>query len=112
MARIPADGYKIVTTARKPSDNYRVLALARAYPKTPTVLLAMGEAGFPTRVLSTAFGGLYTYAAPTTAEGTASGQVSAQAASASISRGKIHARREDLRRDCRSGAAFDFAGGA
>ena len=72
-----ADGYKIVTTARKPSDNYRVLALARDHPKTPMVLLAMGETGFPTRVLSTALGGLYTYAAPTTAEGTAAGQVSA-----------------------------------
>src|SRR5271163_1815876 len=33
MARVPADGYKIVTTARKPSDNYRVLTLARAHPK-------------------------------------------------------------------------------
>src|SRR5580658_9771527 len=27
--RIPADGYKVVTTARKPSDGHRVLALAR-----------------------------------------------------------------------------------
>jgi 3-dehydroquinate dehydratase/shikimate dehydrogenase len=78
MARISADGYKVVTTARKPSDNCRVLALARTYSKTPMVLLAMGETGFPTRVLSTAFGGLYTYAAPTTTEGTASGQVSAR----------------------------------
>ena len=78
MTRIPADGYKIVTTARKPSDNYRLLALGRAYAKIPTVLLAMGETGFPTRVLSTAFGGLYTYAAPNTAEGTAAGQVCAR----------------------------------
>jgi 3-dehydroquinate dehydratase / shikimate dehydrogenase len=78
MTRIPADAYKVVTTARKPSDNSRVLELARSYPKTPTVLLAMGETGFPTRVLSTAFGGLYTYAAPTSAEGTASGQVCAR----------------------------------
>ena len=78
MSRIPADGYKIVTTARKPSDNYRVLSLARAHPKTPMVLLAMGETGFATRVLSTAIGGLYTYAAPNTAEGTAAGQVSAR----------------------------------
>jgi len=78
MARIPADGYKIVTTARKPSDNARVLALARSHPKVPMILLAMGETGFPTRVLSTAAGGLYTYAAPNTAEGTASGQVSAK----------------------------------
>jgi len=78
MLRIPADGYKIVTTARKPSDSYRVLALARTYSKAPMVLLAMGEMGFPTRVLSTAMGGLYTYAAPNAAEGTASGQVCAR----------------------------------
>ncbi|HLX44931.1 MAG TPA: shikimate dehydrogenase [Bryobacteraceae bacterium] len=78
MSRIPADGYKIVTTARKPSDNYRVLALARANSKTPMVLLAMGEMGFPTRVLSTALGGLYTYATPSAANGTASGQVCAR----------------------------------
>jgi len=78
MSRIPADGYKLVTTARKPSDNYRVLALARTYSKTPMVLLAMGEMGFPTRVLSTALGGLYTYATPNAANGTASGQVCAR----------------------------------
>ncbi len=77
MSRIPSDGYKVVTTARKPSDNYRVLGLART-SKTPMVLLAMGEAGFATRVLSTAVGGLYTYAAPNAAEGTAAGQVSAR----------------------------------
>src|SRR5487761_292555 len=31
MLRIEADGYKVVTTARKPSDNYRLLALGRTY---------------------------------------------------------------------------------
>jgi 3-dehydroquinate dehydratase/shikimate dehydrogenase len=78
MAKIPADGYKVVTTARKPSDSHRVLALARGNPKTPTIVLAMGEIGFATRVLSPAFGGMYTYAAPNSAEGTASGQVCAR----------------------------------
>jgi len=78
MTRVPADGYKVVTTARKPSDSHRVLALARGNPKTPTVVLAMGESGFATRVLSPAFGGMYTYAAPNAAEGTASGQVCAR----------------------------------
>lgn len=78
MTRIPAHGYKIVTTARKPSDTSRVLSLARSFPKAPVVLLAMGEVGFATRVLSPALGGLYTYAAPNMASGTASGQVSAQ----------------------------------
>ena len=77
MQRVPADGYKIVTTAKKPSDNYKVLEIARSYPKLDTVLLAMGETGFPTRVLSPGFGGIYTYAAPNAAAGTASGQVSA-----------------------------------
>ncbi len=78
MERIPADAYKLVTTARKPSDNYRVVSLARQHPRTPMVLLAMGETGFPSRVLSTVFGGLYTYAAPRRAEGTAAGQVCAR----------------------------------
>lgn len=78
MSRIPADVYKLVTTARKPSDNSRVLSLARAHPRLPLVLLAMGETGFPSRVLSTLFGGRFTYAAPSSAEGTAAGQVSAR----------------------------------
>jgi 3-dehydroquinate dehydratase/shikimate dehydrogenase len=75
LMRIPADAYKLVTTARKPSDNYRVLSLARAHPRLPLIALAMGEIGFPSRVLSAALGGLYTYAAPSSAEGTAAGQV-------------------------------------
>jgi 3-dehydroquinate dehydratase/shikimate dehydrogenase len=78
MLRIPADAYKLVTTARKPSDIHRVLAIAKSNPREQVILLAMGEVGFPTRILSTAFGGLYTYAAPTSAEGTAAGQMSAR----------------------------------
>ena len=78
MTRIPADAYKVITTASKPSDCGRILALARSNPRIPMVVLAMGETGFATRVLSTAFCGLYTYAAPTSAQGTAPGQVSAQ----------------------------------
>ncbi len=78
MMRISADAYKVVTTARKPSDTQRVLALGKAYPKTSFILLAMGETGFPSRVLSPAAGALYTYAAPSSAEGTAAGQVCAK----------------------------------
>jgi 3-dehydroquinate dehydratase/shikimate dehydrogenase len=78
MTRIPADAYKIVTTARKPSDIARVLALAKSNARKNLVLLAMGEIGFPTRVLSTMLGCVYTYAAPNAVEGTASGQVSAR----------------------------------
>jgi 3-dehydroquinate dehydratase/shikimate dehydrogenase len=75
MMRVPADGYKIVTTARKPSDNMRVLTAARALPKQRMVVLAMGELGFPTRVLSPIFGAAFTYASPLVADGTAAGQV-------------------------------------
>jgi 3-dehydroquinate dehydratase/shikimate dehydrogenase len=78
MLRVSADGYKIVTTARKPSDCARVLSLARSNARIPMVVLAMGESGFPTRVLSTSFSGLFTYAAPASTQGTAAGQVSAQ----------------------------------
>jgi 3-dehydroquinate dehydratase / shikimate dehydrogenase len=79
MTRISADAYKIVTTARKPSDCGRILAFARSNPRIPMIVLAMGEAGFPTRVLSTSFSGLFTYAAPDSTLGTAAGQVSAHA---------------------------------
>lgn len=78
MTRIPASAYKIVTTARKPTDNARVLALMKNHPRLPLIVLAMGEVGVPTRVLSDSFGSLYTYAAPMAAEGTAAGQVCAR----------------------------------
>lgn len=78
LAQIPADAYKIVTTARKQSDNYRVLSIAANHPRTPMILLAMGEVGFPTRVLSPLHAGMYTYAAPNTQEGTAGGQCPAR----------------------------------
>jgi 3-dehydroquinate dehydratase/shikimate dehydrogenase len=75
VMRVPADAYKVVTTARKPSDNARVLAVAKSMPKERLVVLAMGELGFPTRVLSPVFGGVFTYAAPMYTAGTAAGQV-------------------------------------
>jgi 3-dehydroquinate dehydratase/shikimate dehydrogenase len=79
LMQVPADAYKIVATARKQSDNYRVLSVAAAHPRTPVILLAMGEIGFPTRVLSPFHGSLYTFAAPNMQEGTAAGQCSAHA---------------------------------
>jgi 3-dehydroquinate dehydratase/shikimate dehydrogenase len=78
MTRTPADSYKIITTARKPSDNARVLAAAKALSKQRVIVMAMGELGFPTRVLSPIFGAEYTYAAPIQAQGTAAGQVCAR----------------------------------
>ncbi len=78
VMKVQADAFKVVTTARKPSDNVRVLAAAKALPKHKLIVLAMGEMGFPTRVLSPVFGGVYTYAAPGFAQGTAAGQVCAR----------------------------------
>lgn len=78
LSKVPADGYKLVTTARKPSDSEKILSLAKSGSKTPLILLAMGEIGFPTRVLSVAQGCMYTYASPHAAEGTASGQIGAR----------------------------------
>lgn len=77
MTKIEADVYKLVTTAKKPSDVVRVLNALKPAARSKWVLLAMGEMGFPTRVLAPATGFNYTYAAPSTVEGTASGQVSA-----------------------------------
>ncbi len=103
MLRITSDAYKVVTTARKPSDNVRVLAAAKALPKHRMVVLAMGELGFPTRVLSPVFGGIYSYAAPLYAEG------EFPVPAASLSRGKTDQKRQNFRCHRRSGAAFDFA---
>ena len=77
MMKVPADGYKLVTTARKPSDNAKVLELAKT-AKVPLILLAMSEVGFPTRVLTPALGCMFTYASPSAAEGTAPGQINAK----------------------------------
>jgi 3-dehydroquinate dehydratase/shikimate dehydrogenase len=79
LLRHPADAHKLVTTARKPSDIQRVLAVARAHPRGRIIAFSMGEIGFPSRVIAPAFGGLFTYAAPASAEGTAPGQVDARA---------------------------------
>ncbi len=78
LRRVPADVYKLVTTARKVSDSGRVLALTRFDPRVPAVFLAMGEMGLASRVLAPSFGSLFTYAAPGNGTATAPGQVTAQ----------------------------------
>lgn len=77
LQRIPADAYKLVVTARKPSDNLRLMQFVRAgFSELPTIAFAMSEIGVPTRILATAFGSSYTYAAPLDSAGTAPGQIS------------------------------------
>jgi 3-dehydroquinate dehydratase/shikimate dehydrogenase len=77
LKRIPADAYKIATTATKPNDNLRLIEFMRAHRGEPLVALAMSEIGLITRVLGPSLGSLYTYAAPLEAKGTAAGQVPA-----------------------------------
>ena len=64
LERVPADIYKLATTARKPSDNVRMLALPGAHPEKPMVLLVMGELGVPSRVLGLARKSIFVFAAP------------------------------------------------
>jgi 3-dehydroquinate dehydratase/shikimate dehydrogenase len=78
LKRIEADAYKIATTARKPTDNLRVLQFARDHAGEPLIALAMSEVGIATRVLTPSLGCLFTYAAPTCANGTAAGQMPAK----------------------------------
>ncbi len=77
LRRIPADAYKIAITARKPSDNLRLLHCACEHRDTPSIVVAMGEAGIPSRILAPSRGSLYTYASPKGAPGTAPGQIAA-----------------------------------
>jgi 3-dehydroquinate dehydratase / shikimate dehydrogenase len=80
IAKVPADVYKVISTAVKPSDNLRIMEFVReGVGSTPLVAFAMSEMGMPTRVLATGAGCVYSYAAPDEAEGTAPGQISSKA---------------------------------
>jgi 3-dehydroquinate dehydratase/shikimate dehydrogenase len=78
LQRLPADAYKIAVTARKPSDNLRLFDLLRAPHTTPLIAMAMSEVGLVSRVLSPSMGSVYSYAAPSSDEGTAPGQIAAR----------------------------------
>lgn len=77
LAKIPADIYKIAVAGVKPSDGERLLRLLDQPDAPPLVVLAMGEVGAASRILSPARGAAFTFAAPNTAPGTAPGQYSA-----------------------------------
>jgi 3-dehydroquinate dehydratase/shikimate dehydrogenase len=78
LEKIPAAAYKLAITARKPSDNQRLFDFLREPHTNPLIAMAMSEVGLMSRVLSPVMGGLYSYAAPSSDEGTAPGQVSAK----------------------------------
>lgn len=78
LQRIPADAYKLVTTANKPGDTLRIIDFLKTYRGTPLIAFGMSETGLASRVLSPAFGCAFTYAAPSADAGTAPGQVPAK----------------------------------
>jgi len=82
IARAGADIVKIAVTARTIMDTLPVFdLLERQGRTTPTIALAMGEAGQITRILSPRFGGFLTYAAEVfegRERGSAPGQLTAR----------------------------------
>ncbi len=79
LQKIPADGYKVVTTVRKPGDTLRIIQFIRESSLTlPLIALGMSEGGTATRILGPSMGCRYTYAAPADLAGTAPGQLSSK----------------------------------
>ncbi len=79
MAKIPADFYKIVTTAKKLYDNVEMMRLLQQKGDRHTLVgLCMGEQGVLSRVLGLRAGSAFTFAAFNAEEKTAPGQISAQ----------------------------------
>jgi 3-dehydroquinate dehydratase / shikimate dehydrogenase len=79
MVSIPADYYKIVTTATTLSDNVTMMKfLENNGDKHSLVGLCMGEQGIISRVLGVRAGSVFTFASVSPGEETAPGQVTAQ----------------------------------
>jgi 3-dehydroquinate dehydratase / shikimate dehydrogenase len=77
MQEIPADYYKIVTTATRLYDNVLMVRFLEEKSYTHSVVgLCMGEQGIISRVLGLRAGSVFTFAAANPGEETAPGQVS------------------------------------
>jgi len=77
MLRVPADFYKIVTTATTLSDNVTMMKfLQRESDKHALIGLCMGEQGIISRVLGVRAGSVFTFGAVSSQQKTAPGQVS------------------------------------
>ncbi len=75
MSQSRADAAKVAWRARSVRDNIEAFELLREAAK-PSVVLCMGEAGLPSRVLAKKFNAYLTFASLTDDEATADGQVS------------------------------------
>ncbi|HWZ82784.1 MAG TPA: shikimate dehydrogenase [Terriglobales bacterium] len=79
MLSVPADYYKIVTTATTLSDNVAVMKFLQTQSdKHALIGLCMGEQGIISRVLGVRAGSMFTFAAVSADQRTAPGQISAQ----------------------------------
>ncbi|HYU44997.1 MAG TPA: shikimate dehydrogenase [Terriglobales bacterium] len=79
MLKVPADFYKVVSTATKLSDNVAMMKfLEIESEKNALIGLCMGEQGIISRVLSVRAGSVFTFGAVSAVQKTAPGQVSAQ----------------------------------
>lgn len=79
MLAIPADFYKIVTTAKTLADNVTMMKFLQAQSdKHALIGLCMGEQGLISRVLAVRAGSAFTFAALTADQKTAPGQISVQ----------------------------------
>lgn len=79
MRRVPADYYKIVTTAKTLTDNVTVIKfLEKESDRHSLIGLCMGEQGIISRVLGVRAGSVFTFASVSPGEETAPGQVTAQ----------------------------------
>jgi 3-dehydroquinate dehydratase type I len=74
--RAKADVCKIVCAARSSGDNLRCLRLVEKHAmKTRLVCFCMGRIGIPSRILSPALGGYFTFASARAGRETARGQI-------------------------------------
>src|SRR6202051_240977 len=79
MLKVPADFYKIVSTATALSDNVTLMKFLQAHSdKHALIGLCMGEQGIISRVLSVRSGSVFTFGAVSADLKTAPGQVSAR----------------------------------
>jgi len=79
MTKIPADFYKIVSTAGMLFDNVTLMKFVEKHSRNLSLVgICMGEQGIISRVLSVRAGSIFTFAAVSPDEKTAPGQVTAQ----------------------------------
>lgn len=79
MLKIPADFYKVVTTATTLSDNVTMMKFLQTQSdKHALIGLCMGEQGVISRVLSVRAGSVFTFGAVSAESRTAPGQISAR----------------------------------